>query len=127
MNYSHTVKSKFTFEETVAKLKEELQKQGFGILCEIDVRATMKKKLNLDYENYLILGACNPVLANRAFRAEKQIGLFLPCNLIVCQEGEEVFVATVLPEAMMSAIGNPDLETIAREAQEKLLNALDGF
>lgn len=127
MNYSYTKKSDLDFGQTVLKVKEELQKEGFGVLCEIDVRTTMKKKLNLDYENYTILGACNPVLANQALEAEKQIGLFLPCNVIVYQENQDVFVATVLPEAMLSAIDNPALNEIAQSAEEKLKRVVDNL
>ncbi len=125
MNYGYKKQLNISFEDTVVKTKEELQKEGFGILTEIDVKATMKKKLDLDYDNYIILGACNPVLANKAIKAEKDIGLFLPCNVIVYEESGKVFVSAILPVTMMRMIANPILDDVAKTAEEKLKRVID--
>ncbi len=127
MNYGYKKQVDLSFEEAVLKIKSELQKNDFGILTEIDVKATMKKKLDVDYENYIILGACNPKLAHKAIGAEKEIGLFLPCNVIVYEEDEKVFVSAILPVAMMGIIGNPVLDEVARTAEEKLKNAVNSI
>ena len=125
MNYGYKKQTNHSFEDAVIKIKEELQNEGFGILTEIDVKDTMKKKLNLNYENYVILGACNPTLANKALGAEKEIGLLLPCNVIVYEEGGEVFVSAILPVVMMGMIGNPTLDEIAETAEAKLKRVID--
>ncbi len=124
INYGYKKQLNISFETAVLKIKEELQKEGFGILTEIDVKATMKKKLDLDYENYVILGACNPTLADKALTAEKEIGLFLPCNVIVYEVDGVVFVSAILPVQMMGVIGNPILDEVAKTAEEKLKKAV---
>lgn len=125
MKYGYKRIVSLAFEEAVSKVKAELLKEGFGILTEIDVKAALKKKLNVEYEDYIILGACNPPLAFRALQAEKGIGLFLPCNVIVYRENEEISVATVLPTVAMGMIENPSLANIAKEAEEKLKRAVE--
>jgi len=107
--------------------KEELQKEGFGVLTEIDVKETMKKKLDIDYENYIILGACNPQLAHRAIEVEKEIGLFLPCNVIIYESDEKVYVSTILPSIMMKTAENDLLEEIADTAEDKLKNVINNL
>ncbi len=110
-----------TFDAVVSKVTEELKKEGFGILTEIDVRETIKKKLNVDFRNYRILGACNPPFAHRALLAEDKIGTMLPCNVIVQELAEgRVEIAAVDPVASMQAIGNPNLAEIAGKIREKL-------
>ena len=109
------------FDTAIARVTEELQKEGFGILTEIDVKATLKKKLGVDFRNYRILGACNPPFAYQALQAEPKIGTMLPCNVIV----EEIDAATcevsaVDPLASMQAIDNPALQGIALQIQAKL-------
>ncbi len=110
-----------TFDEAIKNVSEELKKEGFGILTEIDIKSTLKKKLDVDFYNYKILGACNPTFAYKALQAEDKIGTMLPCNVIV-QEKEPgiVEVSSVDPAASMSAIENDDLEGIAREVRNKL-------
>ncbi|MCR4328263.1 MAG: DUF302 domain-containing protein [Patescibacteria group bacterium] len=125
MKYSHTCVAKILFEEAVTRIKEELASEGFGVLHEVDVRATLKKKLNVDVDRYVILGACNPQLAYNALIAEKEIGLFLPCNIIVYEEKGTVRVATILPTVAMEMIDNFALKEIARIAEEKLKKAID--
>ncbi len=115
-----------SFDAAVAKVTEALKEEGFGILTEIDVKATLKKKLDVDFRNYRILGACNPPFAYRALLAEPKIGTMLPCNVIV----EEVTagkteVSAVDPLASMQAIENPALQAIAAQIQAKLRKVID--
>ncbi len=115
-----------TFEEAIEKVKEELQREGFGILTEIDVKETLKKKLDVDFQKYRILGACNPPFAYQALQAESKIGVMLPCNVIVreVQEGE-IEVAAIDPMASMQAVKNPNLAGIAEKVQEKLQRVIE--
>ncbi|MEP3208620.1 MAG: DUF302 domain-containing protein [Maribacter sp.] len=124
--YHHTVLSDLTFEEAVKTTTEALKKEGFGILSEIDIKATLKKKLNVDFHNYKILGACNPDFAHKALLAEDKIGTMLPCNVIL-QEKEKGFieVAAVDPMASMQAVINKDLMGIADDVSEKLKRVID--
>ncbi len=123
--YGYTKKTNLSFQQAVEKIKETLKEQGFGILTEIDVKATLKKKLGVDFENYLILGACNPPLAYKALQAEHDIGLLLPCNVIVYEKEGEVFVSALLPSKALSIVDSPELSEVAEEAEEKLKKAVD--
>ena len=123
--YGYKKQVKASYEETVQKTRAELKKEGFGILTEIDVRATLKEKLNVDYDNYIILGACNPPFAYQAFQAEKDIGLLMPCNVIVYEQGGETFVSTMLPTVVMSVVNNDKLESIGNEIEQKLKKVVD--
>jgi len=119
--FSKIVKGSFenVLERTTASLKEE----GFGILTEIDVKETLKKKLDVDFHKYRILGACNPPFAYKALQIDSKIGTMLPCNVIVQEKGEgEVEVAAIDPVASMQAIDNPGLSEIAGQVQKKLEN-----
>ena len=110
-----------TLEDAVAATKDALAKHGFGVLTEIDIQATMKKKLDLDMGGYRILGACNPKMASRALAVENKIGTMLPCNVIVREgEGGQVEVAAVDPIASMQAVENASLEGIAAEVRQML-------
>jgi len=119
--FSKTVKG--SFEEVLEKVTVSLKNEGFGILTEIDVKETLKKKLDVDFGNYKILGACNPPFAYEALQAEDKIGTMLPCNVVVQEKGEnDIEVAAVDPIASMKAIENQELYGIAVQVQEKLKN-----
>lgn len=109
-----------SFNEAIERVTEELQKEGFGILTEIDVKETLKKKLDVDYRPYKILGACNPHYAYQALQAEDKIGTMLPCSVIVQDMGTGVEVAAIDPKASMMAVENPELEGLANQVQAKL-------
>ena len=126
--YFSTLLKNTNFEEAVSRTTEALKQAGFGVLTEIDIKATLKKKLDVDFHNYKILGACNPPLAYRALQAEEKIGTMLPCNVIV-QEKEKgiVEVSAVNPIASMQAVKNESLEEIASDVAEKLQRMVDGL
>lgn len=108
------------FDEAVARTREELAREGFGVLCEIDVQATLEKKLGVQREPYLILGACNPPLAHRALEAEPELGVLLPCNVVVYQEQGHTHIAAVNAEQMLSIVGNDELGPTASEVRTRL-------
>jgi uncharacterized protein (DUF302 family) len=115
-----------TMADARAKVTDAIASEGFGVLTEIDVRATLKKKLGVDVSPYLILGACNPALAHRALDIEPYVGLFLPCNITLWQEEEgDVVVTIASPEAMIGIVGDERLEPIAVEAEHRLRCALE--
>jgi uncharacterized protein (DUF302 family) len=117
--YSKTVN--VPYEEALVKIAEELKKEGFGVLTEIDVKETLKKKLGVDFKKYKILGACNPNLAYRALSQETELGLFLPCNVIVYEnEMGKTVVSAINPIVALSRIDNPLLEPIAQEVSVRL-------
>lgn len=121
MSYCFTKKIEgSSFQEVVDKVSEELKSEGFGVLTEIDVKETLKKKIDVDFRNYRILGACNPQFAHKALSAEPNIGVFLPCNVIVQDSEGGVEVSAVDPIASMSSVHNEELGTIAGEVREKL-------
>ena len=127
MKYGHTKKLDTSFEEAVEKTREELTKEGFGVLTEIDVQDAFRKKLGVEFDKYLILGACNPSLAYKALQAEQEIGLLLPCNVIVYEKEGETHVSAMKPKVAMSMVENQALEEIAEEADKKLQNAIEGL
>lgn len=125
MNYNNTKESAFNFDETIARVTTELQKEGFGILTEIDVQATMKKKLDIDFRKYRILGACNPPFAFKALSVEPNIGVLLPCNIVVQElENGKTQISAVNPLVTMQSVNNSALEPIAAEISEKLQRIL---
>ena len=109
-----------TFEKAVERVTSALQAEGFGVLTEIDVKATLKKKLNAEFLKYTILGACNPPLALRALQEELEIGLLLPCNIIVYETADGSMISIIDPLVMMSFVENPGLESAAKEASTRL-------
>lgn len=128
MSYHFSKTLNLSFEEAISKVTEELKKEDFGILTEIDVKATLKKKLDVDFRNYRILGACNPHFAHQALQAEDKIGTMLPCNVILQEKAEgKVEVSAVDPVASMKAIENPKLGEIAQQVQAKLKKVIDSL
>ena len=118
--YGYKKKVDLPYEDVINKVKGELQKEGFGVLTEIDVKSTLKKKLNIDFDKYVILGVCNPQLAYKALQAEKEIGLLMPCNIIVYEDNNKVYASAILPTVAMEMINNKELREIAKKAEEKL-------
>lgn len=112
------------FATTVERVTEALAAEGFGVLSTIDVQATMKQKLDLDVPAYVILGACNPNLASRGLAAEPDLGVLLPCNVVVRESGDQTVVAAMEPMAAMGLAGNPALEPLAAEARERIERAV---
>ena len=126
MQYYFSKTISCSYEEALSRVTEELKTEGFGVLTEIDVKSTLKKKLDVDFRRYVILGACNPGFAYQALRSEDNIGLLLPCNVVV-QEHEEgkVEVSAVDPLGMMQMLENPDLKEVAQQVQERLQKVID--
>jgi uncharacterized protein (DUF302 family) len=116
------------YKDAVPVVKEALAKEGFGVLTEIDVKATLKKKIDVPFKSYVILGACNPPLAHKALSAEPGIGLLLPCNVVVAEDGENgAVVSAIDPSAMFAVVGRPEIEHLAGEVRAKLEKALDAI
>jgi uncharacterized protein (DUF302 family) len=124
MSYYFTKPTTYSFDEAIARVTEELKKEGFGVLTEIDVKETLKKKLNADFRRYKILGACNPPFAYQALQAEEYIGTMLPCNIIVQEKGNGVEIAAVDPVASMAEVKNDKLASIAEQVRGKLANVI---
>jgi uncharacterized protein (DUF302 family) len=121
MSYCFSKNLDLSFEEAISNVTQELKKEGFGILTEIDVKDTLKNKLNVDFCKYTILGACNPPFAYKALQVEPRIGTMLPCNVIVREQSDgKIEVAAVDPLASMQAIQNPELQKVAVEIRSKL-------
>jgi uncharacterized protein (DUF302 family) len=126
MSYYFTKTVDMSFDEAIAKVTEELKKEGFGVLTEIDVKATMKKKLDVDFRNYRILGACNPPFAHKALLAEDKIGTMLPCNVIVQEHAPgSVEVSAIDPVASMAAVQNDSLGDVANEVRGRLQRVIE--
>jgi uncharacterized protein (DUF302 family) len=125
MSYYFSTILNISFDEALAKVIESLKQEGFGVLTEIDVQATMKKKLDVEMQAYKILGACHPSCAYQALQAEDKIGLMLPCNVIVQQKTDGVEIAAVDPVASMQAIQNPSLVGIANQVRTKLMAVIN--
>ncbi len=128
MNYHFSKTVNVDFESAIDKVTEELQKEGFGVLTEIDVTEVLKKKLDVDFKKYRILGACNPSFAHQALQAEDKIGTMLPCNVVVQEhDNGEVEVSAVDPVASMIAVENESLGAIAGEVREKLKRVIENL
>jgi len=130
MNIAIATPLQTSFEDAVARTREALAEQGFGVLTEIDVKSTLKAKLGHDMEDYLILGACNPPLAHRAVEANRQIGLLLPCNVVVRADPDHagtVLVEAMNPGLMVEFTGEPELRPIAEEVTGRLQAAIDSL
>ena len=128
MSYYFSKTLDLPFDDAIARVTEELKKEGFGVLTDIDVRATMRKKLDVDFRNYRILGACNPPFAHQALLAEDKIGTMLPCNVIVQEFAVgAVEVAAIDPVASMSAVNNPQLGAVGMEVRARLQRVVESL
>ncbi len=130
MSYALSTTLHTTFEDAVSRTRKALAEKGFGVLTEIDMKATLKAKLGEDMEDYLILGACNPPLAHRAVNTDRQIGLLLPCNVVVRADttsGDTVIIDAMDPQVMVQLSDEPSLRQVADEAAAKLRAAIDSL
>jgi uncharacterized protein (DUF302 family) len=127
MNYGITTQINCSYEQAIEKVKEALQSEGFGVLTEIDVKTTLKKKLDIDVDKYIILGACNPHFAHQALEIEQELGLLLPCNVIVYEKESKIYVSVINPSVAMGFVENKNLETIAQQVKEKLQKVIDSL
>jgi uncharacterized protein (DUF302 family) len=125
MQYGISKTVNLTYDAAVEKVMEELKKEGFGVLTTIDVRDTLKKKLDVDFRRYVILGACNPPFAYKALMAEEEIGLLLPCNVIVYEKGDTTVVAAFDPMVMTTIIENAAVRPIAEEVRKRIERAVN--
>lgn len=127
LDYGRTIEVGMSHEEAVEKVKEAFQEQGFGTLTEIDVQSTLKEKIDRDIEPYVILGTCNPDLASKALDVEREIGLLLPCNVVVTERDGKTLVQALDPGVMVSVPGRDELKPIADEATERMERALQAL
>ena len=128
MSYYFSTLTDLNYEDAIVKTTEELTKEGFGILTKIDVKATLKNKIDVDFPRYIILGACNPKFAHKALLAEEHIGAMLPCNVVVRENKDgQTEVFAVDPIASMSAVENANLGPIAQEVQQKLKTVIENI
>jgi uncharacterized protein (DUF302 family) len=126
-NYGMSARLGIPHEQAVEAAKEALKSEGFGVLTEIDVKATLKKKLDVDFRKYIILGACNPPMAYKALSTELEIGLLLPCNVIVYEEGDGSVVSAIDPIEAMAVVDNPKLKPVAEQVRAKLERVIDSL
>ena len=127
MAYFNSKLVNYSFDDTISKVTEELKKEGFGVLTEIDVKETLKKKLDVDFRKYKILGACNPPFAHKALQTEENIGVLLPCNVIVQEKESGVQISVVNPMESMQAVNNPALGDVASQVSSKLQKVLENI
>jgi len=128
MSYYFSTQTDLNFEDAITKTTEALKKEGFGVLTEIDVKATLKNKIDVDFPKYKILGACNPQFAHKALLSEEHIGAMLPCNVVVREnKAGQTEVFAVDPVASMSAVDNADLAPVAQQVQQKLKAVIDNI
>ena len=127
MQYYFKKRVNYSYDDAIEKTTQQLAKQGFGILTTIDVKQTLKNKLNVDFDKYIILGACNPTFSHKALLAQKDIGVLLPCNVLVYEDNKKVYVSILNPLVAMSVAGNDKLKDIAIEVTNKLKIVLDNL
>ena len=125
--YDITTRTDIGYAEAILKVKEELAKEGFGVLTEIDVKATLKIKLDYDFTDYIILGACNPPFAKKALESDMNIGLLLPCNVIVYRDGGDTVVSAIKPKEMFKLVEKKELTAIADEIEGRLRRVIDSI
>ncbi|HVC88659.1 MAG TPA: DUF302 domain-containing protein [Gaiellaceae bacterium] len=124
-SYTLSTTTELTFTEAADRVREELKTEGFGVLCEIDVQATLKEKLGVEGEPYLILGACNPPLAHQALQTEPELGVLLPCNVVVYTRDGTTHISAIDAERMLSIVGNDDLAPVAADVRNKLARVVE--
>ena len=124
MKYGFSKITDYGFEQAIEKVTEELKKEGFGVLTTIDVKDTLKKKIDVDFKKYTILGACNPKLAYGGLQVEEELGLLLPCNVIVYEKGGKTVISVFDPIIMTVVIENPEMKPVAEEVKNKLQRVL---
>jgi uncharacterized protein (DUF302 family) len=124
-SYTLSTTTEKPFAETVESVRAELKDEGFGVLCEINVQATLREKLGAEMEPYLILGACNPPLAHRALSAEAELGALLPCNVVVYESDGVTHISAIDAERMLSIVGNDELQPIAADVRDKLAGVVE--
>ena len=127
MEYGFSKKTDMPYEKAVEKVTEELKKEGFGVLTSIDVKETLKKKIDVDFKKYIILGACNPPLAHKALQSEEELGLLLPCNVIVYESNGGTNVSFFDPMIMTKLIDNAQLKAVAEEVQSKMKRVFEAI
>ena len=125
MQYGFSKITDYSFEQAIEKVTEELKKEGFGVLTSIDVKETLKNKIDVDFKQYTILGACNPKLAYGALQVEEELGLLLPCNVIVYAKNGKTVVSIFDPKVMTMVIENPEMKPVAEEVKSKLQRVLE--
>jgi len=125
MSYGFSKTLNLSYEKAIEKVTEELKKEGFGVLTSIDVKETLKKKIGVDFKKYAILGACNPVLAHKALLTEEELGLLLPCNVLVYEKDDKTAVSVFNPMTMTKIVNNDNLKLIAEEVNKKLTRAFE--
>ncbi len=127
INYGFTKELRMGFEQAMDKVKDRLKQAGFGVISEINLRDKFKEKLGIDFKKYMILGACQPASAHKAIEAEENIGLLLPCNVIVYEKGNHVVVSAIKPTVAMKMINNANLSEIAEDVESKLKQVIDSL
>jgi uncharacterized protein (DUF302 family) len=125
--YGYVARVDLPFEDAVARMEAGLKDEGFGVLCKIDIQAKLKEKLGVEFPRYVILGACNPPLAYQALQEEINLGLLLPCNAVVYERDGQVYVGVVDAEKMLSVVGNPGMEPMARDVNRKLRSVVNNI
>jgi len=125
MKYGFSKTTDYSFEQAIEKVTDELKKEGFGVLTTIDVKDTLKKKIDVDFKKYTILGACNPKLAHSALQVEEELGLLLPCNVIVYEKKDKTVISIFDPRVMTIVIENPEMKPVAEEVKTKLQRVLE--
>jgi len=126
-NYGYSKTVDLPYDEAVEKTRAALKEEGFGVLCEIDIKEKLKEKLGIEFRNYVILGACNPPLAYETLQQDDNLGLLLPCNVIVYEQDGRTVISAVNAKRMLALVGNPKLESIATQVDIKLRRVIDGL
>jgi uncharacterized protein (DUF302 family) len=125
IRYGYVRQVNVSFGDAVRKAEAALKSEGFGVLCQIDMQAKLKEKLGVNFPQYIILGACNPPLAHQTLQHEINLGLLLPCNVVVYEQGNEVRIGVVDAKKLLSVVGNPEMDDLARQVNEKLRRVVD--